>query len=87
MKLLPIYVLHPGTIRSINDSDTHFIGAGKLIRLFNVPRDRYIVYDYDRHHSTLDQECYIHIYPSEGGRYYDIQIREAKWRIENSPTG
>ena len=65
------YVLHPGMIRSRIDGDEHYIRAGDLARLYQVPWGECIIDDgqpgafYDRTSARL-----IHLYPSYNGDYH-----------------
>jgi hypothetical protein len=42
------YVICPGYVRSMNDLDHHFIGAGRLMRLYGVAPSECIVLYQDR---------------------------------------
>lgn len=40
------YVIYPGTVRSINDGQTHFINSNQLMQLYNVRPDECLIYPY-----------------------------------------
>lgn len=39
----PLVVLHPGTVRSINDGDIHHVPADRLVRLYGLRPGEYIL--------------------------------------------
>lgn len=59
------YVLHPGNVDSQQDTDTHFISASQLARLYGVKMSDCTIVDYRRPLTYVgrDMDKYIHLYP------------------------
>lgn len=65
------YLLLPGFVKSWTDGQTHFVSAGELARLYNVPMRACHIYDRDRPETTrgIDMAKYIKLFPRSDGNY------------------
>jgi hypothetical protein len=62
------YILHPGSIVSMNDGQTHYITAIKLAGLYGVRMDECYV-DSSFALRDVDVSKLIHLWPSYTGNY------------------
>ena len=64
--------LHPGTIRSKNDNDWHFISSKKLAKLYGVNHADCKIFKHgDRGLDKHDDD--IHLFPRYDGRYKKVK--------------
>ena len=61
------YILHPGYVRSANDSNIHFINAVALARLYGIPFGECLVQRDDE--PKIVVEGAKHLYPMSNGDY------------------
>jgi len=61
----PRVVVVPGTVRSQNDGDHHFIGVAQLVRLYELREGEYEIY---RNHIRYPEET-LFLYPRFDGNY------------------
>lgn len=62
------YLLMPGTIKSVNDGDHHFINASALVLLHGVRMNQCTAYHPGRTR-PIDYARLIKLYPREDGKY------------------
>ena len=74
------YILHPGYVQGSsiiikhghNRREEHYINAGRLVELYNVPLSECIIYDNLRPETIngfRDSPEYIHLYPEQDSNY------------------
>jgi len=71
------YIIYPGYIESINDKETHYIDAQKLMALYNVKENEcHIIYDETDTRNKYNSQCLsesnlIQLFPLRNGNYKD----------------
>lgn len=67
----PIFAIHPGNIRSMNDYDAHYVGAYQLIKLYGLPSNICFIWDEKRPETSAGAyfDDYLHLYPRYNGDY------------------
>ena len=65
------YAIHPGYVVSANDGDRHYIGADRLMFLYNVNPKDCNTWDITNPHTYRGKKWneYIHLYPDKTGEY------------------
>jgi hypothetical protein len=63
------YAIHPGWITSMVDGDSHYIGVGQLVRLYQLLPGEWIRWELEADKAGRDPEGYIHLYPRFDGNY------------------
>lgn len=71
----PLYVLHPGYVRSRNDGDRHFIDAIRLRRLYAIPPTATCVLGKSGQDYPADA---IHCSPRYDGNYPAMRKHEVR---------
>jgi len=82
----PRIYLHPGYIISKNDGDKHYIGAGQLASLYDVPLSKCTVVDDYRYPNKANYDNGVnayHLYPRDGGDYYSLRLKLAIEKLTN----
>lgn len=69
------YALHPGWVKSQNDSDLHFITAAQLAQLYGIHLNEYIIWDPERPETFFGRIYmdYIHLYVKSDGNYRKVK--------------
>lgn len=68
----PIYLLHPGHVRSASDGDLHYISPEALLRLYSVPHGARTSIAGTSHFigmSEKDKASVVHLWPDPLGKY------------------
>lgn len=69
------YAIHPGSIRSEEDGQRHFIGVPDLLRIYGLQKYEAIVWDEISDPNISEKVKYndlIHLYPRNDGKYFKI---------------
>jgi len=65
------FAVHPGLVRSATDNDWHYVSAARLITLYQLRPEEYIVWDHSRPETYQGRRevDYKHLYPRFNGDY------------------
>jgi hypothetical protein len=65
------YVIHPGYVRSANDGQLHYITAGQLIKLYQLPQNSRVLIIAHAYPTPgfREEPGDVHLYPRRDGNY------------------
>jgi hypothetical protein len=65
------YIIHPGYVVSANDGHLHYITAGQLVKLYQLPQNTpvVIISRQDPTWSYREEPGDVHLYPRRDGDY------------------